>query len=107
MRNKLLTVQVESMAIRSLKLPPLHCNWPLFAQAILRLRNALDTKMKVISIDTGHFKLDGGAMFGVIPKSIWQKMIPADDQNLCSWTMRCLLIDTGKKVILVDTGLGD
>lgn len=60
-----------------------------------------------MSIDTGHFKLDGGAMFGVIPKTIWQKMIPADDQNLCSWTMRCLLIDTGKKVILVDTGLGD
>lgn len=63
--------------------------------------------MKVISIETGHFKLDGGAMFGVIPKTIWQKMIPADDQNLCSWTMRCLLIDTGKKVILIDTGLGD
>lgn len=63
--------------------------------------------MKVISIETGHFKLDGGAMFGVIPKTIWQKMIPADDQNLCSWTMRCLLVDTGKKVILIDTGLGD
>lgn len=63
--------------------------------------------MKVISIETGHLKLDGGAMFGVIPKTIWQKMIPADDQNLCSWTMRCLLVDTGKKVILIDTGLGD
>jgi glyoxylase-like metal-dependent hydrolase (beta-lactamase superfamily II) len=63
--------------------------------------------MKVISIDTGHFKLDGGAMFGVVPKSIWNKMIPADENNLCSWTMRCLLVDTGEKVILIDTGLGD
>lgn len=63
--------------------------------------------MKVISIETGHFKLDGGAMFGVIPKTLWQRMIPADDNNLCSWTMRCLLVDTGDKVILIDTGLGD
>lgn len=63
--------------------------------------------MKLISIETGYFKLDGGAMFGVVPKTIWQKMIPADDNNLCSWTMRCLLIDTGDKKILVDTGLGD
>ena len=61
--------------------------------------------MKVFSIDTGHFKLDGGAMFGVVPKTIWNKMIPADDHNLCSWTMRCLLVDTGDKVVLVDTGL--
>lgn len=63
--------------------------------------------MKVFSIDTGHFKLDGGAMFGVVPKTIWNMMIPADDHNLCSWTMRCLLVDTGDKVVLVDTGLGD
>jgi glyoxylase-like metal-dependent hydrolase (beta-lactamase superfamily II) len=63
--------------------------------------------MKILSIDTGHFKLDGGAMFGVVPKTIWNKMIPADDNNLCSWTMRCLLVDTGEKVILIDTGLGD
>ena len=63
--------------------------------------------MKVFSIDTGNFKLDGGAMFGVIPKTLWQKMIPADEHNLCNWTMRSLLIDTGDKVILIDTGLGN
>lgn len=63
--------------------------------------------MKVVALDTGHFKLDGGAMFGVVPKTIWNKMIPADENNLCSWTMRCLLIDTGSRVILIDTGLGD
>lgn len=63
--------------------------------------------MKLISIETGYFKLDGGAMFGVIPKSIWSKLIPADENNLCSWTMRCLLVDTGEQKILIDTGLGD
>lgn len=63
--------------------------------------------MKVFAIDTGHFKLDGGAMFGVVPKTLWQKLIPADENNLCSWTMRCLLVDTGSQVILVDTGLGN
>jgi glyoxylase-like metal-dependent hydrolase (beta-lactamase superfamily II) len=63
--------------------------------------------MKLISIETGHFKLDGGAMFGVVPKTIWQKMNPADENNLCDWTMRCLLIDTGDQRILIDTGLGD
>ncbi len=62
--------------------------------------------MKLFSIDTGNFKLDGGAMFGVVPKTIWQKMIPADENNLCNWTMRCLLVDTGNQVILIDTGLG-
>lgn len=62
--------------------------------------------MKLFSIDTGNFKLDGGAMFGVVPKSIWSKMIPADENNLCNWTMRCLLIDTGSQVVLIDTGLG-
>ncbi len=63
--------------------------------------------MKIITIDNGHFKLDGGAMFGVVPKSIWSKMIAADDQNLCSWTMRSLLLDYDGKVVLIDTGLGD
>ena len=63
--------------------------------------------MKIIPIDNGHFKLDGVAMFGVVPKSIWSKMIPADEHNLCSWTMRSLLLDYDGKVILIDTGLGD
>ncbi len=63
--------------------------------------------MKLIPIETGYFKLDGGAMFGVVPKTIWEKMIPADENNLCSWTMRCLLVDTGNQKILIDTGLGD
>jgi glyoxylase-like metal-dependent hydrolase (beta-lactamase superfamily II) len=63
--------------------------------------------MKLYTIDAGFFKLDGGAMFGVVPKSIWNKLNPADENNLCSWAMRCLLIDTGDKKILIDTGMGD
>jgi glyoxylase-like metal-dependent hydrolase (beta-lactamase superfamily II) len=63
--------------------------------------------MQIYSIETGFFKLDGGAMFGVVPKSIWQKLNPADENNLCSWAMRCLLIQDGNRLILVDTGIGD
>lgn len=63
--------------------------------------------MKIYPIHTGNFKLDGGAMFGVVPKSIWQRSNPADDNNMCSWSMRCLLIEDGKRLILVDTGMGD
>ena len=59
------------------------------------------------SIDSGYFKLDGGAMFGVVPKIFWNKLNPADENNLCSWAMRCLLIEDGKKLILVDTGMGN
>jgi glyoxylase-like metal-dependent hydrolase (beta-lactamase superfamily II) len=59
------------------------------------------------SIDAGYFKLDGGAMFGVVPKTFWNKLNPADENNLCSWAMRCLLIEDGKKLILVDTGMGN
>lgn len=58
-------------------------------------------------IDTGYFKLDGGAMFGVVPKTIWQKTNPADENNLCTWAMRCLLIEEGNRLILIDTGIGD
>ena len=63
--------------------------------------------MKLYSINTGYFKLDGGAMFGVVPKSLWNKINPADDNNLCSWALRCLLIEDGERLILVDNGNGD
>ena len=63
--------------------------------------------MKLHSIDTGFFKLDGGAMFGVVPKSIWQKTNPADERNLCDWATRLLLIEDGNRLTLVDTGIGD
>lgn len=63
--------------------------------------------MKLHTVHTGNFKLDGGAMFGVVPKSIWNKLNPADENNLCSWAMRCLLIEDGKRLILVDNGIGN
>jgi glyoxylase-like metal-dependent hydrolase (beta-lactamase superfamily II) len=63
--------------------------------------------MQLYSIPTGFFKLDGGAMFGVVPKTLWSKVHPADDNNLCTWAMRCLLIQEGDKLILVDNGIGD
>jgi glyoxylase-like metal-dependent hydrolase (beta-lactamase superfamily II) len=63
--------------------------------------------MKCYTIDTGYFKLDGGAMFGVVPKSIWNKLNPADENNLCSWALRCLLIEDGERLVLVDNGNGD
>ena len=63
--------------------------------------------MKLYSINTGYFKLDGGAMFGVVPKSIWNKLNPSDENNLCSWALRCLLIEDGNKLILVDNGIGN
>lgn len=63
--------------------------------------------MQLHTIETGFFKLDGGAMFGVVPKQIWNKSNPADDLNLCTWAMRCLLIEDGKRLILVDNGIGN
>lgn len=63
--------------------------------------------MKLYTINTGYFKLDGGAMFGVVPKSIWNKINPADENNLCDWALRCMLIEDGGRLILVDTGNGD
>jgi len=63
--------------------------------------------MKLHTVHTGNFKLDGGAMFGVVPKGIWNKLNPADENNLCSWAMRCLLIEDGKRLILVDNGIGN
>ncbi|HEY0669099.1 MAG TPA: MBL fold metallo-hydrolase [Sphingobacteriaceae bacterium] len=63
--------------------------------------------MKLHTINTGFFKLDGGAMFGVVPKVIWQKLNPPDDNNLCTWAMRCLLVKDGDRLILIDTGMGN
>ncbi|HZH95969.1 MAG TPA: MBL fold metallo-hydrolase [Flavisolibacter sp.] len=62
--------------------------------------------MKLYVIETGFFKLDGGAMFGVVPKGIWNKLNPADENNLCTWALRCLLIEDEGRLILIDTGIG-
>ena len=63
--------------------------------------------MELYTVDTGFFKLDGGAMFGVVPKSLWSRTNPADENNLCSWAMRCLLAVDGDRVVLIDNGIGD
>lgn len=63
--------------------------------------------MKIYPLNSGNFKLDGGAMFGVVPKSLWQRTNPADSNNMCDWTMRCMLIEDGDRLILIDTGIGD
>ncbi|NOX85424.1 MAG: MBL fold metallo-hydrolase [Chlorobi bacterium] len=63
--------------------------------------------MKLYPIETGNFKLDGGAMFGVVPKVLWSKVYPADENNLCNWSMRCLLAVDGDRKILIDNGIGN
>lgn len=63
--------------------------------------------MNLYTVETGRFKLDGGAMFGVVPKAIWSRTNPSDSNNLCSWAMRSLLVEDGDRLILIDTGLGD
>lgn len=63
--------------------------------------------MNLYVINTGFFKLDGGAMFGVVPKAIWQKTNPPDEKNLCTWAMRCLLIEDEGQLILIDNGIGN
>ncbi len=63
--------------------------------------------MKIYPINTGNFKLDGGAMFGVVPKSLWHKSNPADENNMISMALRCLLIEDGNRLILIDTGMGN
>jgi glyoxylase-like metal-dependent hydrolase (beta-lactamase superfamily II) len=63
--------------------------------------------MKIYVIETGLFKLDGGAMFGVVPKTLWQKTNPSDENNMCTWALRCLLIEDDKRLMLIDTGIGD
>ncbi len=62
--------------------------------------------MKLHTINTGLFKLDGGAMFGVVPKIIWSKTNPADENNCCTFAMRCLLLEDDGKLLLIDTGIG-
>lgn len=63
--------------------------------------------MNLYTVETELFKLDGGAMHGVVPKVLWNKLNPADDNNLCTWAMRCLLVEIGNRRILIDTGIGD
>ena len=63
--------------------------------------------MRLKTIHTGNFMLDGGAMFGTVPKSIWQKINPANDQNMCNWAMRCLLVEDENRLILIDNGMGE
>ena len=63
--------------------------------------------MKLYSINAGYFKLDGGAMYGVVPKSMWNKLNPSDENNLCNWALRCLLVEDGNRLILIDNGVGN
>lgn len=63
--------------------------------------------MNLHVINAGNLKLDGGAMFGVVPKSLWERTNPADENNMCTWTMRCLLIEDGDQLVLVDNGIGN
>jgi len=63
--------------------------------------------MKIYPIETGNFKLDGGAMFGVVPRSLWQRTNPADSNNMIDLSMRCMLIEDGNRLILIDTGMGN
>ena len=63
--------------------------------------------MKLYPIQAGNFKLDGGAMFGVVPKSLWTRTNPADSNNMIDIAARCLLIEDGNRLILIDTGMGN
>lgn len=63
--------------------------------------------MQLHTIHSGNFKLDGGAMFGVVPKSIWSRTNPADEHNMCPWSMRLLLVEDGDRLMLIDTGIGN
>ncbi|WP_272150897.1 MBL fold metallo-hydrolase [Tenacibaculum aiptasiae] len=63
--------------------------------------------MRIYPIETGNFKLDGGAMFGVVPKSLWERTNPADEKNMISMSMRCMLIEDGDRLTLIDTGIGN
>jgi glyoxylase-like metal-dependent hydrolase (beta-lactamase superfamily II) len=63
--------------------------------------------MRLHVIETGNLKLDGGAMFGVVPKTLWNEIYPSDENNLCNWAMRCLLVVDGNRKILIDNGIGN
>ena len=63
--------------------------------------------MELYVIETGNLRLDGGAMFGVVPKVMWENLYPADENNLCNWAMRCLLVVDGDRITLIDNGIGD
>ena len=73
---------------------------------VLTLRIKTNQTMELYPINAGFFKLDGGAMFGVVPKMMWNKVNPADPNNMCTWAMRCLLVVDGDRRILIDTGMG-
>jgi glyoxylase-like metal-dependent hydrolase (beta-lactamase superfamily II) len=62
--------------------------------------------MRIYPVEAGNFKLDGGAMFGVVPKSLWQRTNPADDNNMIDMAARCLLVENGDRLTLIDTGMG-
>ncbi|MCB0794578.1 MAG: MBL fold metallo-hydrolase [Flavobacteriales bacterium] len=63
--------------------------------------------MEIHPVHAGLFKLDGGAMFGVVPKTLWERRHAPDPNNLCTWAMRCMLVVDGDRVMLIDNGLGD
>ena len=63
--------------------------------------------MKLYKVEAGNFMLDGGSMFGVVPKVLWNKVYPADENNMCNLATRCLLINDDNRLILIDTGLGN
>ncbi len=63
--------------------------------------------MTIYPLNSGNFKLDGGAMFGVVPKTLWQRTNPADENNMCDWSMRCMLVEDGNRLMLIDCGIGD
>lgn len=63
--------------------------------------------MELHVVNTGFFKLDGGAMFGVVPKALWNQTNPADQNNLCNWAMRCMIAVEGDRIVLIDNGIGD
>jgi glyoxylase-like metal-dependent hydrolase (beta-lactamase superfamily II) len=80
----------------------------LFKHEFVTLVGLLESEiMRIYPIETGNFKLDGGAMFGVVPKSIWSRTNVPDDNNMCDWSMRCMLVEYSDRLVLIDTGMGD